>query len=148
MKRIPISKILVLLATLAAYSGTAWGQHRITEVQYPSVVGHTIVREYTFPATPTFLSDRIMTSLDRYNTQQHFLTMGTDNGDPSKVNYFIQPLQSGAVCAMNLGKSGLSLNYAVKIDKLPYTVCTSVLTCEKRDPVKYLKLDQETICSD
>lgn len=114
--------------------------------------GSTVYEWPTAPippaVTPTFLSDRRMISLDNYNTQQHFLTMGTDNSDPSKVNYFIQSLQSGAVCATKLLPLYGGLDYAVKIDKTPYTVCTSVLTCEKREPVKYLKLDQETICSD
>lgn len=99
-------------------------------------------------ATPLFLSDRKMTSLDNYNTQQHFLTMGMDDSNPSTVNYFIQPLQSGSVCATNLTPYRSSLNYAVKIDLLPYTVCTNKMACEQRDPVSYFELKQETVCSD
>ncbi len=55
MKRTHSLKIIVLFAVLVACSGVAQGQHRITEAMYPSPVRHTIVREYTFPATVSYV---------------------------------------------------------------------------------------------
>ncbi len=55
MKTATLSKIFVLLAALASFSGTARGQHRITEVQYSDKINRTIVREYEFPATVSYV---------------------------------------------------------------------------------------------
>ena len=102
-----------------------------------------------FPtAKPFFLPDRMMTSMDNYNTQQHFLTMGYDNSNPSAANFFIQPLQSNGICSVEELVIRGSVDFAVKIDSIPYTTCSKKIVCSEKVSQIFFPMDLNVKCSD
>lgn len=104
----------------------------------------------TLPPTakPFFLPDRMMTSMDNYNTQQHFLTMGYDNSNPSAANFFIQPLQSNGICSVEELAVRGTVDFAVEKDSMPYTTCSKQIVCGEKIPQIYFPLVQDVKCSD
>ena len=59
MKKNRLKKTLLFLVTLATGTVQGFGQHRIVEVQYPSAVNQTIVREYNYPATVSYVETAV-----------------------------------------------------------------------------------------
>lgn len=96
----------------------------------------------------SFFPDKMMTSLDNYNAQQHFLTMGYNITNPVEVDFSIQPLQITPVCSVQQSVLPQDVNYAVKVDSIPYNTCIDKFKCEMRDVEKYMKTDLIVKCSD
>ncbi len=96
----------------------------------------------------SFLPDRMMTSLDNYNAQQHFLAMGYNLTNPTEVDFSIQPLLTNPECSVKQYIGTSDVNYAVKVDTIPYNTCADKINCDKRDVEKYKIIDLAVSCSD